>query len=119
MGNSKIINETGGSSTKMRIRIKVSVAYGSNIDQVRNLLMKTAFEHNAITKLPEPRVRFRTFGESGLEFELLCWISQPVLRGSVIDSLNEAVYNAFIETGIEIPYPKRDLYVKELPEKSQ
>ncbi|RLA05166.1 MAG: mechanosensitive ion channel family protein [Gammaproteobacteria bacterium] len=119
MGNSKIINETGGRNSKMRIRIQVSVAYGSNIDEVRNLLMKTAVGHSAITQIPEPRVRFRRFGESGLDFELLCWISQPVLRGRILDALNEAVYNAFLETGIEIPYPKRDIYVKQLPEKPE
>lgn len=119
MGNSKIINETGGRNTKMRIRIKVSVAYGSDIDEVRSLLMRTAEANDSITKIPEPRIRFRTFGESGLQFELLCWISQPVLRGRIIDSLNADVYNAFLTNGVEIPYPKRDLYVKELPEKSE
>ncbi len=119
MGNSKIINETGGRNTKMRVRIKVSVAYGSDIDEVRDLLMKTAQANEAITQMPEPRVRFRTFGDSGLMFELLCWISQPVLRGRIIDSLNESVYKAFIEKGIEIPYPKRDLYIKQMPESEQ
>jgi len=117
MGNSKIINETGGTDSKMRIRIKISVAYGSDIDQVRNLLMNTALENDVIVKTPEPRVRFRTFGDSGLLFELLCWIEQPVIRGRTIDNVNEAVYKAFIENGIEIPFPKRDIYVKTLPEK--
>ncbi|MFT5451483.1 MAG: MscS family membrane protein, partial [Enterobacterales bacterium] len=119
MGNSKIINETGGQNTKMRIRIQVSVAYGSDIDEVRSILIKTAQANESITQLPEPRIRFRTFGESGLQFELLCWIGEPVLRGRIIDSLNTDVYKAFLANGIEIPYPKRDLYVKELPEKSE
>jgi len=116
MGNSKIINETGGRNTKMRVRIKVSVAYGSDIDTVRNLLLETAKNHQAITQIPEPRVRFRTFGDSGLQFELLCWISQPVLRGRIIDALNEAVYKAFVRENIEIPFPKQDLYIKQLPD---
>ena len=77
-----------------------------------------AFEKD-IVKIPEPRVRFRTFGDSGLLFELLCWIPQPVLRGRIIDSVNESVYKAFIDSGIEIPFPKRDIYVKQLPEKSE
>ncbi|MFT5521250.1 MAG: MscS family membrane protein [Enterobacterales bacterium] len=119
MGNSKIINETGGRNTKMRIRIKISVAYGSDIEEVRSILLKTAEANKSITQIPEPRIRFRTFGESGLQFELLCWIGQPVLRGRIIDSLNADVYNAFLANGVEIPYPKRDLYVKELPEKSE
>ncbi len=119
MGNSKIVNETGGRNSQTRIRIKVSVAYGSDIDQVRDLLIKTANENIDIVKVPEPRVRFRTFGDSGLLFELLCWIPQPVLRGRIIDSVNESVYKAFIDSGIEIPFPKRDIYVKQLPEKSE
>ncbi len=119
MGNSKIINETGGRNTKMRIRIKVSVAYGSDIEQVKDLLMETASSNEDITKIPEARVRFRNFGESGLSFELLAWINQPVLRGRIIDSLNADVYNAFLKHNIEIPYPKRDLYLKEMPEKAE
>jgi len=119
MGNSKIINETGGRNAKMRIRIKISVAYGSNVDQVRNILLETAIAHEEIVDLPEPRVRFRTFGDSGLHFELLCWITQPVLRGRVIDSLNEAVYNAFMKSGVEIPYPKRDIYITQQDGKSE
>jgi len=116
MGNSKIINETGGRNTKMRVRIKISVAYGSDIDEVRDLLLETARSHQSITQIPEPRVRFRTFGDSGLHFELLCWISQPVLRGRIIDSLNEAVYKAFVRENIEIPYSKQDLYIKQVPD---
>ncbi len=119
MGNSKIINETGGRNSKMRIRIKISVAYGSDVDKVRSILMNTATAHEDIVDLPEPRVRFRTFGDSGLHFELLCWITQPVLRGRVSDSLNEAVYNAFMASGIEIPYPKRDIFVTQQDGKAE
>ncbi|PCJ50674.1 MAG: mechanosensitive ion channel protein [Gammaproteobacteria bacterium] len=119
MGNSKIINETGGLNTKTRIKIKVSVAYGSDLKEVRALLMNAAQTNDAITQIPEPRIRFRSFGDSGLQFELLCWISQPVLRGRIIDSLNTDVYNAFIESNIEIPYPKTDIYIKESPETTQ
>jgi small-conductance mechanosensitive channel len=64
---------------------------------------------------PEPRVRMRQFGASSLDFELLCWINQPVLRGRVLDALNCQVYKRFIEEDIEIPYSKQDLYIKELP----
>jgi MscS family membrane protein len=115
MGNSKIVNETGGNNPKMRIRVKVSVAYGSNVEQVRKLLLEIATAHDGIEQSPEARVRFRNFGESGLDFELLGWIKEPVLRGRIIDSLSEQVYNAFLEHDIEIPYPKRDIYIKEQP----
>jgi len=65
--------------------------------------------------IPEPRVRFREFGSSGLLFELLAWIDEPVFRGRVLDALHVNVYKAFNAAGIEIPYAKRDVYVKELP----
>jgi small-conductance mechanosensitive channel len=115
MGNTKIINESGGPSEKYRIRIAVSVAYGSDIDQVREILANIALNQEAVCKDPEPRVRFRNFGASGLDFELMCWIAQPVLRGRMIDALNCQVYKRFIEEEIEIPYSKQDLYIKELP----
>jgi small-conductance mechanosensitive channel len=54
-------------------------------------------------------------GSSGLLFELLAWIDEPVYRGRVLDELNTRAYNALNEAGIEIPFPKQDVYVKELP----
>jgi MscS family membrane protein len=118
MGNTKIINESGGPNEKYRIRIPIGVAYGSDIDLVRTILMDIAMANDAICSDPEPRVRFRTFGASSLDFELLGWIDQPVLRGRVIDSLNCQIYKRFIEEKIEIPYSKQDLYIKELPKSS-
>ena len=65
--------------------------------------------------IPEPRVRFRQFGESSLDFELLCWIDQPVKRGLVVHELNCEIYRKFAEHDIQIPFPQRDLYIKEMP----
>jgi MscS family membrane protein len=116
MGNTKIINESGGPEEKFRIRIAVGVAYGSDIDKVREILMEIALVDEAVCADPEPRVRFRAFGASSLDFELLCWVDQPILRGRVIDTLNCLIYKRFIEEKIEIPYSKHDLYIKELPQ---
>jgi len=115
MGNTMIINESGGPAERFRIRVAVGVAYGSDIDKVREVLMDIALTDEAVCEDPEPRVRFRTFGASSLDFELLCWIDQPVLRGRVIDALNCRVYKRFIEEKIEIPYSKHDLYIKQMP----
>jgi small-conductance mechanosensitive channel len=115
MANAKIINESGGPWEKERIRIKVSAAYGSDVDKVVAVLEALAKEHAHICPEPAPRVRFRTFGESGLDFELLCWIDEPVLRGKLSHEMNMDVYKAFQREGIEIPDPKRDLYIKEMP----
>ena len=115
MGNTKIINESGGPHKKYRIRVKVSAAYGVDTEQVRKVLMDVATQQPGICQEPEPRVRFRELGDSGLHFELLCWIDEPVLRGRALDAMNEAVYKKFIEEGIEIPYNKQDIYIKDLP----
>tara|TARA_B100001765_G_scaffold73953_1_gene44935 strand:- start:65 stop:1249 length:1185 start_codon:yes stop_codon:yes gene_type:complete len=111
MGNSKITNESGGPYEKERIRVKVGVAYGTDVDRVEELLMAIAVSHPEIMQEPEPRVRFRAFGDSSLDFELLGWIQEPVLRGRLRHLLCKEIYKAFAEEGIEIPYPKRDVYL--------
>ncbi len=117
MGNSKVTNQSGGPHPKFRIRVKVGVAYGTDIDRVRELLMEIATTEPLVVNTPEPRVRFRTFGDSSLDFELLCWIEDPELRGRTLDKLNDAVYKRFNENKIEIPFIKQDLYIKEFPGK--
>ncbi len=115
IGNGKIINEAGGPSAQHRIRIAVGVAYGSDIDHVIETLEKVAAENKDILGNPSPRVRFRAFGESSLDFELLGWIARPVDRGRVKHELNCAVYKVFNESKIEIPFPQRDLHVRTMP----
>ena len=116
MGSGMITNESSmrARKTPTRIRVRVGVAYGSDIDQVRAVLLSVAEADENIGAEPEPRVRFRTFGDSGLDFELLGWISDPARKGRTIDALNTAVYKRFAEEGIEIPYPKRDVYVHQI-----
>ena len=80
--------------------------------------MSVAESSDAVCDDPEPRVRFRAFGASSLDFDLLCWVENPELRGRVLDALNTAVYKRFLDEGIEIPYAKQDLYIKELPSSS-
>jgi len=117
IGNAQIVNQTGGPHDKMRVRVKVSAAYGSDVDQVREVLLGCVEGVANLCGDPVPRVRFREFGDSGLLFELLAWIDQPVYRGRVLDALNTKVYKAFAEAGIEIPYAKQDVYIKELPQR--
>jgi small-conductance mechanosensitive channel len=116
IGNSTIINEAGGPSEKHRVRISVGVAYGSDMDHVIETLEKAATEHDEICANPAPRVRFRAFGDSSLDFELLCWIDRPADRGRLRHELGIGVYKAFIASGIEIPFPQRDLHVRTLPD---
>lgn len=115
MGNTRISNESGGPHEKFRLRVKVGVAYGSDIDQVKAILMDVAKNEESVCKDPEPRVRFRAFGNSSLDVELLCWVENPELRGRVLDILNTVIYKRFNAEGIEIPYSKHDVFIKEMP----
>ena len=115
IGNAKIINESSGRWEKSRIRVAVGAAYGSDVKQVCEVLQQVAENHPELIKDPAPRVRMRTFGASSLDFELLAWIEQPVLRGRIRHELHMQIYDAFNQAGIEIPYAKQDVYIKELP----
>ena len=115
IGNGKIINEAGGPSEKHRIRVAVGVAYGSDIDEVIAVLEKVAADSEEVCTNPAPRVRFRQFGDSSLDVELLCWIDQPVDRGRLRHELHCAVYKAFAANSIEIPYPQQDLHIRTMP----
>jgi small-conductance mechanosensitive channel len=116
IANSQIVNQTGGPHEKMRVRVKVEAAYGSDIDMVEKVLLGCVEGVEHVVDEPSPRVRFRSFGASGLVFELMAWIEKPVFRGRVLHALNGKVYKAFNASGIEIPYSKQDVYVKELPQ---
>ncbi len=112
MGNAKITNESGGPHEKYRIRVKVGVAYGSDIDKVHAVLEEVALTHPDVCREPAPRVRFRAFGDSSLDHELLCWVQKPVLRGRTLHRLNTAIYKRFLAEKIEIPFPQRDVHLR-------
>jgi small-conductance mechanosensitive channel len=117
IANAKIINESGG-PLNVRIRIVVGVAYGSDVDQVLDLLMQVGIEHAEVCVLPEPRVRLRGFGASGLDFNLMCWINEPQDRGRIAHELHMIIYKLFAEHQVEIPYAKQDVYIREWPDKN-
>ena len=112
--DTKIINESVPKK-RFRLRVKIGVAYGSDVDQVEELLLQTAKSNTMVSLLPEPRVRFRSFGDSALEFELLCWAYQPDTKGKLMHQLNRSVYNTFNESGIDIPFPQREVLMKKDP----
>ncbi len=108
--NGKVVNQSMPQSS-FRIRVKIGVAYGSDIDQLEDILVEIANNNSLAVPYPEPRVRFRSFGDSALEFELLCWAKRPHDRGRLIHQLNSAIYKRFNEEKISIPFPQRDVYI--------
>jgi MscS family membrane protein len=115
IAGAKIVNESGGPNLKMRVRLNIGVAYGSDIDRVCELLQEIGVGHDAVCHDPEPRVRMRGFGASSLDFDLLVWIEHPELRGRIRHDLYMKIYKALVAEGIEIPFTKQDLYIKEFP----
>lgn len=110
MANSKIINESAPVK-RFRVRIPVGVAYGSDLQKVEDILLGVAAANSGVEKHPAPRVRFRTFADSSLNFELLCWAADPEMRGKITHELNTAVYEQFEAGGVKIPFPQRDVHL--------
>ena len=115
IANSKIVNESGGPSMKQRLRVPIGVAYGVDIDDVERVLLAVAANEEKILMHPSPVVHFSAFGESSLDFELRCWIEDPSSREPVVNRINRSLYERLNDAGIEIPFPKRDVYIKEMP----
>jgi len=111
MANSKMINESAPVPLS-RIRVKLGVAYGSDLKKVEEILLGVAHQIETVVPAPAPRIRFRRFGDSALEFELLCWIDLPELKGRTIHELNWAIHEEFQKQGIEMPFPQRDVHIR-------
>lgn len=114
--NSKFITENvvnwSHNERKVRFRIPVSVAYGSDIHLVERLLMEVAAANPDVLEKPAPGVRLMEFGDSGLNFELRVWSTTLIhRRGLLTSNLNYAIYKSFAEQGIEMPYPRRDVRI--------
>ncbi|MCA9152871.1 MAG: mechanosensitive ion channel, partial [Planctomycetales bacterium] len=99
------------SNTINRLEIMVGVAYGSDIDTVRKILMKVAEEHTAILDHPPTTVTFDLFGDSALNFTLRCFLPDLDERLEVIHELHEQIYSALAEANISIPFPQRDVHL--------
>lgn len=100
------------SDNQRRIEIKVGVAYSSDPNVVLELLKDVAVKHEDVLSNPEPRALFEEFGDSSLNFRLLCWV--PFEKGLQVKSdIAIGIYNTLAKNNIEIPFPQIDLHVKE------
>jgi len=106
-----VINQTYR-DRELRIRIGVGVAYGSDTELVRRTLLRVAGNHPAVVRKQDAAVIFEDFGDSSLDFTLMAWIDNPVAQRRVASDLRFAIDAAFRESGIEIPFPQRDLHLR-------
>jgi len=115
--NSKFITENvvnwSHHDRKVRFRIPVTVAYGSDLAVVERLLLEAAAECPDVLEKPPPGIRFTGFGDNGIDFELRAWSTTLIHRkGLLTSSLNFGIYRRFREHGIEIPYPRREIVLR-------
>jgi small-conductance mechanosensitive channel len=118
--NSQLISEQvtnwSHSDARVRMKIPVGVHYRSDVRAVEQALVAAARRCDAVLEQPAPSVRFLEFGDSSLNLELRVWTERLTHRPGLLRSeLNFLIWEEFKKAGIEIPYPQRDLYVKELP----
>src|SRR6266487_3846580 len=110
--DSPVTNWTYG-DRRVRFRIPVGVAYGSDVAKVRDLLLAVADENSHTLKEPAPSVFLEKFGDSSIDFKLMVWSSEMSARPSRYRSdLNFAIAEKFREAGIEMPFPQRDLHIR-------
>jgi small-conductance mechanosensitive channel len=115
--NSKFISETvvnrSFGKRQVRYSIPVGVAYDTDPKAVEEALLEAAARSENVLREPPPRVWFREFGESSLNFELLCWTSKLLhSAGAFRSELNHLVYDSLRGRGIEIPFPQRDVHIR-------
>lgn len=108
----QVRNESAPSFDK-RVRIPVTVAYGSDIDAVEEVLLEVARDVKSVMSSPQPEVRFDSFGDSALAFELRVFIAHPLREPRAVHRVNQEVYRRFAERGIEIPFPQRDVNIRD------
>jgi len=97
---------------EIRLKIVVGGAYGSNIKQVKDLMIKAALVVPNILHKPVPRVDLMNFGDSSLDFRLLCRIEDIKMQRRTEDALRCAIYDTFNENNVEIPFPQRVVYLQ-------
>jgi len=113
IGNEKIVNENGGTYHKRRVRINVQCAYSADLEKVEEVLLAVGNAEPRVCDYPATRVRYRSFGASGIDLQLSVWIEEPKDRGGVTHVLIKAIHKAFKENNIEIPYPHMTLLKSE------
>ena len=114
--NSKLVNDNiinwSHMDKKTRFKVNVGVAYGSDVKLVKKLLLECAIKSKDIYEKPVPFVRFLDFGESSLDFQLFFWVKNSFTVENLKSDLRFAINQNFTENNIQIPFPQRDVHIK-------
>ena len=103
------------SDSQIRIKLPVQISYADDPEQAMEILLQSAEASSRVLKQPPPAARLMGFGDNGIDLELRVWIRDPQHGvANVRSDINLAIWRGFREAGITIPYPQRDLYLKEL-----
>ncbi|MBN2124978.1 MAG: mechanosensitive ion channel [Deltaproteobacteria bacterium] len=97
---------------EIRVRIPIGVAYDADIKKAKELICGVGLELDWVLRDPVPKVVVRSFGDSAVNLEARVWIRDPRKRMDTISHITDRVKEVFDQNGIEIPYPKRDIYIK-------
>lgn len=108
LNSASVINESAPQRRK-RIRVSVTAAYGTDHEDVEEILLKICDEVALILDNPAPQVLFREFGDSALVFELWAFVAHPFSEPRAVDQINRLVYEEFDEADIDIPFPQRKI----------
>jgi small-conductance mechanosensitive channel len=91
--------------------LSIQVAYSSDLERVRSLMLDIARQHERVLDTHEPKVRLKNFGENGIDLELAVWITDPEEgEANLRSDLNWQIWTVFKREGIEIPYPQRVIH---------
>lgn len=112
----KVTNITHNDN-RVRFRIPVGVHYQSDPHHVAKVLAEAALACPDVLRMPAPEARFLEFAESSLNFEIWVWTETMFNRPQNLRSrVNFQIWDHFKRAGIEMPYPQRDIYIKEMPD---
>ena len=114
--NSKLVSENvinwSHTDSKARFSVSVGVAYGSDTELVRSILLEAARRNKRILDYPKPSVRFVEFGDSSLDFKILFWSKSMMVIENVKSELRFTIDFLFRENKVTIPFPQRDVWLR-------
>lgn len=119
--NSEFISSTvinwSHSDRNVRFNFPVGVSYKEDPEKIKQILTKVADANPGVLKNPKPDVLFTEYADSALVFTLRVWTTEYIVKPGILKSqLYYEIFKRFKEEGVEIPFPQRDLYIKEMPQ---